>query len=106
MSRSCAPSASSTAAGKPTASMSAAAASFRIELLYPSPHALLRVVGRVGSEAAGVGGCSVIRALDNAPTPDPSPPLASLVGGGENYPAFLDGACAEPRAGVSRSAAS
>src|SRR6185437_5318879 len=61
--------------------MSAAAASFRIELLYPSPHALLRVVGRVGSEAAGVGGCSVIRALDNAPPP--TPPHHSLRSWGE-----------------------
>jgi hypothetical protein len=39
---------------------------------FPSPHERLRVVGRVGAESAGVGGCGHEK---NSPTPDPSPPL-------------------------------
>jgi len=43
-----------------------------IEAFFPSPHELLRVVGRVGAESAGVGGR---RYKKNPPTPDSSPPL-------------------------------
>jgi hypothetical protein len=48
------------------------AARSKTEAFFPSPHELLRVVGRVGAEGAGVGGW---RQEENPPTPDPSPPL-------------------------------
>ena len=42
----------------------------RARCFKTSPHEPLRVVGRVGAESAGVGGCLH---KEGPPTPDPSP---------------------------------
>jgi hypothetical protein len=50
-------------------------------LFFPSPR---EAVGRVGEHRVGDANRGGGLACNGPPTPDPSPPLAPLAGGGEN----------------------